>query len=172
MGCNCNNIGCGTMTKFELNANIVSKINEVLNKYDNDQTKLVGILLDIQDIIPKNYIPVEVATYVAEKLNLPIIKVYDVITFYAALSDKPRADYVIQVCNSVVCKFNGYDELRASLEKVLGIKVGEVTPDGKFSLDTCACFGACDISPAIRINSDVYGNLTEEKLKEVINSYR
>ena len=145
------------------------KIDEMLEGKQRDPSMLVGLLLEIQDIIPKQYIPTEVAVYVSEGLGIPLSKVYDVISFYAALSETPRADYVIQVCDSVVCKVVGNTLLKETLEGALGIKIGEITEDGKFALCHTPCFGACDIAPAIRLNGKVFGNLTsEEKIKEVV----
>lgn len=156
----------------ELNQEIASKIDTILSENNSDSTKLVGILLEVQEVVPKKYIPSDVAAYVAEKLNLPLISVYDVVTFYESLSDTPRGENIINLCNSIVCKANNNKALQASLEKVLGIKVGEATANNKFYLQLSACFGACDVAPAIRINDEVYGNLTEDKLKEVIESYK
>ncbi|MCG8484049.1 MAG: NAD(P)H-dependent oxidoreductase subunit E [Clostridia bacterium] len=166
-------MGSVTTPNYEvLNDNLTSKIDKILSENDNDSTKLVGILLDVQDIVPKKFIPMDVAAYVAEKLNVPLTGVYDVISFYASLSEKPRAEHVINLCKSVVCRVNNYMDLEKSLENVLGIKVGEATADGRFALQYSACFGACDVAPAIKIDTQVYGRLTEEKLKEVIESYR
>ncbi len=166
-------MGSVTETKFEvLNDELASKIDKILSENAYDSTKLVGILLDVQDVVPKKYVPMDVAAYVAAKLNIPLTGVYDVITFYASLSEKPRADHVINLCKSIVCKTNNYMDLQKSLEKFLGIKVGEATEDGKFALEYSACFGACDVAPAIKIDQDVYGKLTDEKLIEIINSYR
>ena len=166
-------MGSVTTTEFEvLNNQLTSNIDKILSENEYNASKLVGILLDIQDIIPQKYIPMDVAAYVASQLNIPLTGVYDVITFYASLSDKPRAENVINLCKSIVCRTNNYLNLQESLEKILGIKVGESTADGKFSLEYSACFGACDVAPAIKINQDVYGNLTEEKLEEVISRYR
>ncbi|MEA3422333.1 MAG: NAD(P)H-dependent oxidoreductase subunit E, partial [Bacillota bacterium] len=78
---------------------------------------------------------------------------------------------VISVCDSSVCRVNGNAQLVELLEEALEIKMGEVTADGKFALKYTPCFGACDISPAIRINDDVYGNLNKDKVQEIINSY-
>lgn len=162
-----------TTTKFEvLNSDLASKIDKILSDSNNDPSKLVGILLDVQDIVPKKFIPMDVAAYVANKLGLPLTAVYDVITFYASISEKPRAEHVISLCKSIVCKARNYEALKGSIEKVLGVKVGEATADGKFFVEYSACFGACDVAPAIKIDTQVYGNLTEESLKEVINNYR
>lgn len=166
-------MGSATETQFEvLNAELTSKIDKILSENEYDSSKLVGILLEVQDIVPKKFIPMDVSAYVAENLNIPLTGVYDVITFYASISDKPRAEHIINLCKSIVCKTNNYLDLQKSLEKVLGIKVGEATADGKFALQYSACFGACDVAPAIKIDNQIYGRLTEKKLEEIINSYR
>jgi NADH-quinone oxidoreductase subunit E len=156
-----------------LTGELALKIDEIIKNYQSNSTKLVGIMLDIQDIVPKQYIPREVATYVSEKMNVPLSKVYDVISFYAALSDVPRADYVIQLCDSVVCKVTGNTVLRDAVTDLLGIKEQESTADGKYWLEYTPCFGACDISPAIRINGKVYGPLTtSDSVKAVLDKYK
>lgn len=160
--------GFGVLTR-----ELALKINEIISNYQSDSTKLVGILLDIQDIIPKQYIPREVAAYVSEKMNIPLSKVYDVISFYAALSDVPRADYVIQLCDSVVCKVTGNTVLRDTVAKLLGIKEQEATADGRYWLEYTPCFGACDISPAMRINGKIFGHLnTPDSVKAVLDQYK
>ena len=156
-----------------LTSDLALKIDEIIKNYQSNSTKLVGILLDIQDIVPKQYIPREVATYVSEKMNIPLSKVYDVISFYAALSDVPRADYVIQLCDSVVCKVTGNTTLRDTITDILGIKEQEATADGKYWLEYTPCFGACDISPAMRINGKVFGHLTSSSsVKAVLDQYK
>lgn len=156
-----------------LTGELALKIDEIIEGYKNNSTKLVGILLDIQDIVPKQYIPREVAAYVSEKMNIPLSKVYDVISFYAALSDVPRADYVIQLCDSVVCKVTGNTILRDAVTSLLGIKEQEATGDGRYWLEYTPCFGACDISPAMRINGKVYGHLnTFDSVKAVLAQYK
>ncbi|MPW25741.1 NAD(P)H-dependent oxidoreductase subunit E [Alkalibaculum sp. M08DMB] len=163
-----------TKTKsFEvLTKDLACKIDTIINNFGSNSTRLVGILLDIQDIIPKQYIPREVATYVSEKMNIPLSKVYDVISFYGALCDIPRADYVIQLCDSVVCKVTGNSFLQDTITTLLGIKENESTSDGKYWIESTPCFGACDISPAMRINGKVYGHLTtSESVKAVLDKY-
>lgn len=152
-----------------LTPEMAKEINAIFDKYNGDPSRLVNILLDIQEIVPKQYIPKEIAFYVSKKLEIASSRVYDVISFYAALSDTPRADNVIQVCDSVVCKVVGNDPLKNSLESIFGIKVGEITSDAKYALEYTPCFGACDIAPAIRVNGRVYGHLTDEtKIKDAL----
>ena len=152
-----------------LTKEMAQEINAIFEKYNSDSSRLVNILLEIQDIVPKQYIPKEIASYVSQNLDIPFSRVYDVISFYAALSTTPRADNVIQVCDSVVCKVVGNDPLKSTLENVLGIKIGEISSDRKYALEHTPCFGACDIAPAIRVNGRVYGHLTDEtKVREAL----
>lgn len=156
-----------------LTRDLALKIDSIIEKHQSNSTKLIGILLDIQDVVPKQYIPREVAAYVSEKMNIPLSKTYDVISFYAALSDVPRADYIIQLCDSVVCKVTDNTVLLNTITNLLGINEREATADGKYWLEYTPCFGACDISPAIRINGKVYGNLTtEDSIKAALSQYK
>lgn len=160
------------MGEIFLEKDLFVKVKDILNAYENNESDLLAILLEIQNSIPQQYIPKEVAKFVSEQLKIPLSRVYDVITFYSAFSDKPRGRYVIQICNGIACKVNKYTTLKDILEEQLGIKVGETTPDGNFTLIYTSCIGACDISPVFRIGEDVYGNLTEERVKEIIEDYR
>ena len=99
----------------------------------------------------------------ANKLGLKITQLYDVISFYAALHDKPRAKYPLEVCNSAPCRVNDSDTLLETLKDILGIDLGEVTYDGRFTIEKVPCFGACDVAPAVRVNGVVYGNLTDRE---------
>lgn len=146
-----------------LTKKLVEQIDLILFSHNNDASQLVGILLDIQMIIPRQYIPEQVAYYLAEKLNTKITNVYDVISFYAALSDKPRAKYPIQICDSIVCKINDNTTIFTVLKEILGIEINEVTYDGRFTIEKVPCFGACDVAPAVRINGKVYGHLTSRE---------
>lgn len=148
------------------------EIDKILEKHDMNKHNLVGILLDVQSMSSQHYITKEQAEYISEKLNIFVSNVYDVITFYSALSDKPKGKYVIQVCNSTCCKVTKYEKIKNAIEKELGISVGGITSDGIFSFEYSSCFGACDVSPAIRIGEKVYGNLDEAKVINIINNYR
>ncbi len=160
------------MDKFKVDQELIAKIDRILESYDYDDNSVVNILLEIQSHIPENYIPEEVAKYVGIELGIPTSKVYDVITFFSAINDKPKGRHVVQLCKSSVCRLNKYQTIRDVLEEELKIKMGETTKDGQFTLRYSACFGACDISPAFRIDDKVYGNLTKGKIKEIINTYR
>jgi NADH-quinone oxidoreductase subunit E len=147
---------------YVLTKELATKIDLVLAAHENDGSQLVGILLDIQELIPNHYIPEEIAYYLAEKLDVKITNIYDCLTFYSSLATAPRAKYPIQICNSIVCKVNQNDTIFTTLKELLGIDLNEVTYDGRFTLESVTCFGACDMAPAVRINGKVYGHLTNK----------
>lgn len=150
----------------------MEQINDILEKYRYAQENLIQIMLEIQALSGKNYLPEEWVECAAQALNMPLNKVYGVITFYAMFSTKPRGKYLIEVCKSGPCHVCGCEAIEELIEKELEIKNCETTPDGLFTLVRSSCFGACDISPAIKIGERVYGNLTQESLQEVIKTYR
>ncbi|MDF2677285.1 MAG: NAD(P)H-dependent oxidoreductase subunit [Bacillota bacterium] len=160
------------MSKNLLNVNQHEEIDTILKNHDMSKHNLVGILLGVQALSEEHYITKEQAEYISEKLNIFVSNVYDVITFYSALSNKPKGKYVIQVCNSTCCKVTKYENIKKAIEQELGIGIGNITPDGMFSFEYSSCFGACDISPAIRIGEKVYGNLDESKVVNIIKNYR
>ena len=157
---------------YPIGPELAQKIDHVLDAHDHDATQIVGVLLDVQVLIAEQDVLESVVVYVAQKLPIKVSIIYDCLTFYAALSDKPRAKFPIQICRSVVCKVNDSDSLLERLEKILNIGVGDVTYDGRFTIEEVPCFGACDIAPAVRINGKVYGHLnTDESVKELLAQF-
>ncbi|NCE63764.1 NAD(P)H-dependent oxidoreductase subunit E [Pseudoflavonifractor sp. 524-17] len=147
----------------ELTPEMVSLVDEIIASHDGDATQLVGILLDLEAAVERHYIPEPAAYYLAERLEIRPTQVYDVISFYSALHDKPRAKYTLQVCDSAPCRVKDSDTLCETLQRLLNLEVGEVTYDGRFSIEKVPCFGACDVSPAVRVNGVVYGHLDSEE---------
>ena len=152
-----------TQTADTLDQELADKIDGILAAHGEDPTQLVGILLDVEAAVERHYIPEAAAYYVAERLGVKPTQVYDVISFYAALHSEPRAKFTLQVCDSAPCRVNDSDALCATLCRLLNLEVGEVTYDGRFSIEKVPCFGACDVSPAVRCNGVVYGNLNSEE---------
>ncbi len=115
------------------------------------------------------YLSDEALMHVAEELGLPLKDVYSTASFYTLYHMKPIGQYVIQVCEGLVCSLRGGAErLVDYLRQKLGIEVGETTPDGKFTLQTVQCLAACDASPAMRVNDELYENLTLEEVDAII----
>lgn len=157
---------------MNLEKDLYLKIEEIIEKYENNKNNILGILLEVQAIAPQQYISADIAKFVSRSLGISLSRTYDVITFYSALSDKPRGQYVIQICNSTACMVNKYETLKDVLEQQLEIKVGETTNDGMFTLMYSPCFGACDVSPAFRIGDEIFGELSKKKIKDIIHDYR
>ena len=159
--------------EYPLPAELQAKIDLVLESHDNDPTQIVGILLEVQDLHERHYISEPVAYYLADRLSLPVTNILDCLNFYSELSSKPRAKYPIQVCSSPACRVNVIDTKRLleTLQRLLDIKIGETTYDGRFTLETTTCYGACDRAPSVRINGQIYDHLdTQEKIEALLRS--
>jgi len=144
-------------------------LEKVLSAYPKKPEYLIEILLDLQKESPNHTFTDEELSAVADYLNIPPSRVSSVISFYSFFSMKPKGKYVIQVCKDVPCYLNDSFNLFALLKKELGIEIGETSKDERFTLETSSCLGCCDISPVIRINDKVYGNLTANKVKIILS---
>lgn len=151
---------------------LLMQLDSIIEKYKGSQERLIQILLDLQKASGHNYLPEECIIEISKKLDMPLSKVYEVATFYSMFNQEPKGKYIIEICKSAPCHVRGSNDVAKMLEEALGIKIGETTSDNMFTLQYSNCFGACDISPAIKIGEKVYGNLTIEKIKELINMYR
>ena len=145
---------------------------EICEKYTPEKDNLLYILHDIQDHHPQHYIPEEAVQVVAEYLNIPTNHIYGVLTFYTMYSTKPRGKNIIRLCESPPCYIKGSTNILRKLKMLLGVNTGETTKDGLFTLELCTCLGVCGNAPVMMINEDVYGDLTEEKVEEIIDKIR
>ncbi len=117
------------------------------------------------------YLPIEVQKLVSEHLEVPLEEVYGVSTFYSQFSLNPKGKYKISVCLGTACYVKGSGEVFDKLSECLGIKGGECTADGKFSLEACRCIGACGLAPVLTINDDVYGRLVADDIPGILEKY-
>ena len=108
---------------------------------------------------------------IAEYLDMPLAEIYGVITFYSRFTLKPKGKYNVSICLGTACFVKGSKEILENAKEKLGIDEGETTSDGKFSLDTTRCVGACGLAPVFTINEEVYGNATVKKMNEVLDEY-
>ncbi|HOR02450.1 MAG TPA: NADH-quinone oxidoreductase subunit NuoE [Candidatus Syntrophosphaera sp.] len=145
---------------------------EICTKYTPDKDNLICILHEIQDTHPQHYISEEAVQTVAEYLDLPPNHIYGVLTFYTMYSTKPRGKNIIRLCESPPCYIKGSENILRKLRELLGVKTGETTKDGVFTLELCACLGVCGNAPVMMVNNDVYGDLTEERVEEIIARIR
>ena len=141
---------------------------EIIRSRPGGKDRLLSVLLDLQAAEPSHSIDEETAALVGEELGIAPARVYDAVSFYAMLSDAPQARFTVEVCESAPCHFSHAERAADLAERVLGVKVGEDTPDGLFALRAAPCFGACDRAPAVKIGERVYGPLDEAGLRAVL----
>ena len=148
----------------------VNKINEICDRYANDKTPLMMILSDIQK--EYGYIPLEVQQIVSQRTGVSVADIYGVVTFYSFFSLTPKGKYVIGVCLGTACYVKGAGQILDKFAEVIGIKPGETSQDGLFTLDALRCIGACGIAPAVTINGKVYPKLTVDAVPKIVEEYR
>lgn len=142
------------------------KMEEILSKYKQDKSNLIQILNEVQEHY--GYIPKHAQLAISEYLDLPMAEIYGVITFYSRFTLKPKGKYNVAVCLGTACYVKGSEKILDKLKEKLGIDVGEVTKDGKFSIEATRCIGACGLAPVFTVNGEVYGKATPELLENVL----
>lgn len=142
---------------------------QVISENKEERGALMPILQHAQEIY--GYLPIEVQTIIAKELDIPLEKVYGVVTFYSQFSLFPKGKYKISVCLGTACYVKGSGDIFNKLSEVLSIDSGECTADGKFSLDACRCIGACGLAPVLTVNDDVYGRLTADDVDGILEKY-
>ena len=169
MGCNCD---CTQNVRAELEraGMDMSLLEPVLEKYEKVEGSLITILQKAQDIY--EYLPVPLLNYIALKTGNKPAKVLGVATFYAQFRLEPVGKNLIMLCQGTACHVNGSGAIEEAICEELGIKEGETTPDGLFTLNNVACLGCCSLSPVMMINDETYGTLTPAKAKEIVASVR
>ena len=145
---------------------------EILKQYEPSSGNLLSILHDLQDSKEEHYLNEEDLKAAADYLNISYSMVHGVATFYTMYSLKPRGKKIVRVCQSAPCHLMGSTDISKELMKLLGIKFGETTPCKTFTLEMTSCLGVCGVAPAMMVDDRVYGNLTLERLKEIIEDER
>lgn len=148
----------------------VKQITEIVNRYKGEGTPLMMILSDIQK--EYGYIPLEVQELVSLLTGIPVSEIYGVVTFYSFFSLTPKGKYVVGVCLGTACYVKGSQLVLDKFEELLGIKPGETTSDGLFTLDALRCVGACAIAPAVSINGKVHPMVQVSHVEKIISDIR
>ena len=147
-----------------------ARINAALREYPRPLSALLEVLHLIQE--ERGYVADEDLEYAAAKVGMPVAHVAGVVSFYTMLRRKPLGRHHIQVCRTLSCQLRGSREILEHLRKRLGIREGEVTPDGRFSLVTVECLGSCGTAPMMQVNDDFHENLTLERLDALLDSMK
>ena len=154
---------------FTCTAEQEADLKRVISELKDTAGALMPILQHAQEIF--GYLPIEVQTMISDETGIPLEKIYGVATFYSQFSLQPKGPYRISVCLGTACYVKGSGDIFKKLEELLGITNGECTPDGKFSLDSCRCVGACGLAPVMMINDEVYGRLTVDDVPTILAKY-
>jgi NADH-quinone oxidoreductase E subunit len=151
---------------FTLSAESLKRVEELVRRYPKKEAALLPVLHIVQR--EKGYISPDAERWVAAKLGVPPLQVREVLSFYTLLRRKPAGKYVIQVCRNISCFLAGSEDIVKYLEARLGIRAGETTGDGKYTLETVECLGNCDHAPCLMINDDDYGPVTREAVDGIL----
>lgn len=144
------------------------QLAEVLDSYKGERGAVIPILQKVQEEL--GYLPEEAVKEVALFLRTSESEIYGVITFYAQFRTTPCGKNIVRVCRGTACHVRGGARIRAEVEKHLGIRAGETSPDLEYTLETVACIGACALSPTMVINAETYGQMTTKKVAEIFSS--
>ena len=147
-----------------------AKIEEICDRYADEPTPLMMILSDIQK--EYGYIPLDVQEIVSAKTGVSTAEIYGVVTFYSFFSLKPKGKYIIGCCLGTACYVKGAQNVIDKFSEILGIKPGETTEDGLFTIDALRCIGACGIAPAVSINGKVYPKVEVKAVPGIINELK
>lgn len=148
----------------------LSPMEPIIQEYGEDKGALITVLQETQAVY--NYLPAKALKYIAESMKISEAQVYGVATFYAQFRFKPVGKYLIMCCQGTACHVNGSENILSTLEDELSIKVGDTTKDKLFTLESVACLGCCSLAPVMMINGQAYGQLTLDRVKEIIDDYR
>ena len=153
-----------------ISENGAKTICEICDRYAGEKTPLMMILSDIQNEF--GYIPLEVQKIVSQKTGISVADIYGVVTFYSFFSLEPKGKYVIGCCLGTACYVKGAQQIVDKFSEILGIKPGETTADGMFTIDALRCIGACGIAPAVTINGKVYPKVSVTQVPKIVDEYR
>ena len=155
--------------KVELKKKDVDTIKEICKFFDNNPGELINVLHKTQHTF--GYLPAEIQEVVAIELNVPLAKVYGVVTFYSFFSMVPKGKHPVSICTGTACYVRGAENVLAEFKKELKIDVGETTADGMFSISCLRCVGACGLAPVVMVGDKTYGRVSPEMVKDIIKEY-
>jgi NADH-quinone oxidoreductase subunit E len=154
------------MSEKKCTAELISFIEEWKDKPGN----LIMVLHRVQEHF--GYIPREVAFEVADRLSVPVAKIYGVITFYHFFRLTKPGRNQIAVCMGTACYLKGGEDLILEFERLLGVGINTVTEDGEFSVEAVRCIGCCGLAPVLTVNGEVFGNVTKAELKGILEKFK
>ncbi|MDD2284417.1 MAG: NADH-quinone oxidoreductase subunit NuoE [Paludibacter sp.] len=144
-------------------------IKSICTRYKHDEHELINVLHEIQHHL--GYLPEDVQQAIANELKIPVAKVYGVVTFYSFFTMIPKGKYNISICLGTACYVRGGELILEEFKRRLNIGVGETSADGLFSLNSIRCVGACGLAPVVTVGNKVYGRVTPQQVRRIIDEY-
>ena len=155
--------------KIELRQEDVAKIKEICESFNNDPQELINVLHKCQEYF--GYLPAEVQEVVSDELDVPVAKIYGVVTFYSFFTMTPKGKHPVSICMGTACYVRSAEKVLAEFKKELRLQVGETTKDGKFSLSSLRCVGACGLAPVVLVGDKTYGRVAPDDVKNILKEY-
>jgi NADH-quinone oxidoreductase subunit E/NADP-reducing hydrogenase subunit HndA len=156
--------------KVELRKDQIDTIREICKSFDNHGGELINVLHKVQGTF--GYLPAEIQEVVAQELDIPLAKVYGVVTFYSFFTMVPKGKHPISICTGTACYVRGAEKVLEEFKKELNVQVGETTGDGKFSISCLRCVGACGLAPVVMVGDKTYGRVAPEMVKDILDEYK
>lgn len=154
------------MSEIKIPQNKIDQLLAICDEHGNRPGELINILHKAQHLF--GYLPPEVQRIVAGRLGIPVSKVYGVVTFYSFFTMTPKGEHPISVCMGTACYVRGAEKVLDEFRRLLGINVGETTPDGKYSLSSLRCVGACGLAPVVLIGEKVFGRIVPGDVERIL----
>ncbi len=162
--CECQ-AACDTVCESPL----YKELDDFISTQPKERDALIPVLHKAQELF--GFLPLEVQEHVSEAMDIPVSQILGVVTFYHYFTMQPRGRHTINICMGTACYVRGAKKVVEALEDKLKVKLGETTPDRRFSLTSQRCFGACGLAPVIMINDDVHGRITPKKIANILKNY-
>ena len=150
--------------------NDFSKVEEIIQRYEKEEASLISVLQEVQGLF--GYLPKEALVRVSQCLNVPLSRIYGVVTFYAQFYLTRRGKHTVRVCRGTACHVRGGKSVLNVVKDSLGIDDGDTTQDFHFSLETVACLGTCFLAPVMMVDRTYYGRLVAQKIPAILHQYR
>jgi len=148
----------------------IKPVKKIVVNFDNDyESNLIAILQQTQD--EYGYLPKQVLKEISRLTDIPLARIFGVVTFYSQFTLIPRGKHAIKVCSGTACHVKGADDVKQKMKEVLNVEEGQTTPDYKFTLETVACIGTCFLAPVMMIDERYFGKLTTDKTVDIVEKY-
>ncbi len=155
--------------KIELRQEDVNKIKEICSSFNNEPQELINVLHKCQEHF--GYLPAEVQEVISNELVVPVAKIYGVVTFYSFFTMTPKGKHPVSICMGTACYVRGAEKVLDEFKKELGLQVGQTSTDGKFSLSSLRCVGACGLAPVVMVGDKTYGRVAPDDVRNILKEY-